>query len=28
MHSAREMCHVDDPAYLSAAAKVFLSAQA
>ncbi len=28
MHSARELCHVDDPAYLSAAARVFLSAQA
>jgi aspartyl aminopeptidase len=28
MHSARELCHVDDPAYLSAAIKVFLSSQA
>ncbi|GID25416.1 M18 family aminopeptidase [Paractinoplanes brasiliensis] len=27
MHSAREMCHVDDPAYLSGAIRVFLSAQ-
>ncbi len=27
MHSARELCHVDDPAYLSSAARVFLSAQ-
>ncbi|WP_250027578.1 M18 family aminopeptidase [Paractinoplanes maris] len=25
MHSARELCHVDDPAYLSAAIRVFLS---
>ncbi|MFI5889226.1 M18 family aminopeptidase [Actinoplanes sp. NPDC051513] len=25
MHSARELCHVDDPAYLSAAAAVFFS---
>ncbi|MBU2670884.1 M18 family aminopeptidase [Actinoplanes bogorensis] len=28
MHSAREMCHVDDPAYLSSAIGVFLSAGA
>ncbi|MBL7254973.1 M18 family aminopeptidase [Paractinoplanes lichenicola] len=28
MHSAREMCHVDDPAYLSRAIEVFLSARA
>ena len=28
MHSARELCHIDDPAYLAAAVKVFLSAQA
>ncbi|WP_127497871.1 M18 family aminopeptidase [Actinoplanes solisilvae] len=28
MHSARELCHVDDPAYLTAAAEVFLSAKA
>jgi aspartyl aminopeptidase len=28
MHSARELAHVDDPGYLAAAAKVFLSAQA
>ncbi|MGK5679099.1 M18 family aminopeptidase [Actinoplanes sp. URMC 104] len=28
MHSARELCHVDDPGHLSAAARVFLSAQA
>ena len=27
MHSARELAHVDDPGYLAAAAKVFLSAQ-
>ncbi len=26
MHSARELCHVDDPAFLAAAATVFLSA--
>ncbi|GAA2614121.1 M18 family aminopeptidase [Paractinoplanes durhamensis] len=25
MHSARELCHVDDPAYLSAAAEVFFT---
>ncbi|MBM2622450.1 M18 family aminopeptidase [Actinoplanes sp. LDG1-06] len=25
MHSAREMCHVDDPAFLSSAIRVFLS---
>jgi len=28
MHSARELCHVDDPARLSAAARVFLGNQA
>jgi aspartyl aminopeptidase len=28
MHSARELCHVEDPGRLAAAAKVFLSAQA
>jgi aspartyl aminopeptidase len=28
MHSSREMCHVDDPAYLAAAIGVFLSAAA
>ena len=26
MHSARELCHVDDPGRLAAAAEVFLSA--
>ncbi len=26
MHSARELCHVDDPAHLAAAARLFLSA--
>lgn len=28
MHSARELCHVEDPGRLAAAARVFLSAQA
>ena len=28
MHSARELCHVDDPGHLAAAAAVFLSARA
>jgi aspartyl aminopeptidase len=28
MHSAREMCHVDDPAHLAAAIRVFLSTAA
>ncbi|GAB2628456.1 M18 family aminopeptidase [Paractinoplanes abujensis] len=28
MHSAREMCHVDDPAHLSSAIRVFLSSAA
>jgi aspartyl aminopeptidase len=27
MHSARELCHVEDPAHLAAAAQVFLTAQ-